>query len=162
MRKLSRREFVTLGATGFVVVAAGGIVRFLTQPSQPTVSINNPKDNVSPQPTVGRFSYPLSSLPLPRWITPNEDMYVVQYDQLPSVSLTSYSLWVYGLVRNEIHLTYDQVLALRSETRMHTLECIGNPAGGNLIGNVEWRGTPLRGLLEQGPSSSQSAESTNI
>jgi DMSO/TMAO reductase YedYZ molybdopterin-dependent catalytic subunit len=149
MRKFSRREVIALGATGIVVAAAGGAARFFAQPTPGLAVVNNPKDVAQPQATVGRYNYPASSLPLPLWITPNEDFYVVQYDQLPSVSLTSYSLWVYGLVRNELHLTYDQVRALPAETRMHTLECIGNPAGGNLIGNAEWRGVPFRALLEQ-------------
>jgi DMSO/TMAO reductase YedYZ molybdopterin-dependent catalytic subunit len=46
-------------------------------------------------------------------------------------------------------LSYDELRALPAETRMHTLECIGNPAGGNLIGNIVWRGVPLRALLER-------------
>src|SRR5207249_2345932 len=35
-----------------------------------------------------------------------------------------------------------------SMERSHTLECISNEVGGNLISNAKWRGVPLRMILE--------------
>jgi DMSO/TMAO reductase YedYZ molybdopterin-dependent catalytic subunit len=149
MRGLTRREFIALGTGGLVVLAGGALAYPLLQtslrpqPIKPATTVEQPH-NIG-----GTFPFTATSLPLPLWITPNENLYTVQYDQLPSVSLTSYSLWVYGLVRTELHLSYNELRALPTEMRMHTLECIGNAAGGNLIGNVEWRGVSLRALLER-------------
>lgn len=143
MRALTRREFIALGATALVVAAGGGVMRVRLQPA-PTP---NAPSLPSPTPGSSAFKYPATSLPLPLWITAPEDLYTVQYDQPPSVSLTSWSLTIHGMVRNSLRLTFDELRALPAESRMHTLECIGNPAGGSLIGNLEWRGAALRDLL---------------
>ena len=149
MRSLTRREFVALGAGSVVVLAGGALAYQILETSSRSQQTKTATAIEQLHSIGGTFPFTASSLPLPLWTTPNENLYTVQYDQLPSVSLTSYSLWVYGLVRNELHLSYDELRALPAETRMHTLECIGNAAGGNLIGNVEWRGVPLRALLER-------------
>ena len=146
MRRLTRREFIALGTTGLVLVT-GGVARVMIQPAPLPEQLSNRQEILPPQTSSDRAKFPGSSLPLPLWITANEDLYTVQYDQPPSISLTSWSLWIHGMVRETIRLTYDELRALPSVTEMHTLECIGNPAGGNLIGNVEWRGVSLRDLL---------------
>ncbi|MEW5721128.1 MAG: molybdopterin-dependent oxidoreductase [Chloroflexota bacterium] len=147
MRALTRREFIALGAGSAAIATLGGIAYALrASPPRPQPAII-PTTTAQPRGIGGSFV--ATSLPPPLWITANEDLYVVQYDQVPSVGLTSYTLWVYGLVRNELRLSYDEVRALPTETRMRTLECIGNPAGGNLIGNIVWRGVPMRALLER-------------
>jgi DMSO/TMAO reductase YedYZ molybdopterin-dependent catalytic subunit len=146
MRKFSRREFIALGTVG-LVVAASGTARIVLQPPsrpEPTTSTQN---TLQPQNNTSTIKYSATSLPLPIWITANQDFYTVQYDQPPSTSLTSWSLTIHGLVREPLRLTYDEVHALPAVTRMHTLECIGNAAGSNLIGNAEWRGIELRALL---------------
>lgn len=148
MRRLTRREFVALGAAGFVVVA-GGVAKIIFQPIPPAPSTGSTKDLLLPQSRSGDSKFPASELPLPLWITANEDFYTVRYDELPSVSLTSWSLTVHGMVHETLRLTYDELRALPPVTQMHTLECIGNPVGGNLISNAEWRGVPLRDLLQR-------------
>ena len=54
-----------------------------------------------------------------------------------------------GLVSGRLELTLADILALPAVERQFTLECIGNPVGGQLIGNAVWVGTPLRPLLER-------------
>lgn len=90
-----------------------------------------------------------TSLPQPLWITRNEDFYSVKYDVIPSIGLNSWSLTFHGLVRDQMRLSYDEIKSLPSVTTMHTLECIGNPVGGDLIGNANWRGVSLKALLER-------------
>jgi DMSO/TMAO reductase YedYZ molybdopterin-dependent catalytic subunit len=150
MRAWTRREFIALGAGGVILLAGGTIARVLNTPAQiATSSATLP----APQATPGTFTQSASALPLPLWITRNEDFYTVQYDQVPSVGMESWSLVVHGMVREPLRLSYDEVKALPATTTMHTLECIGNPAGGNLIGNATWRGISLRALLERAGAS---------
>ncbi len=42
---------------------------------------------------------------------------------------------------------YDEIRGLLSVERYHTLECISNEVGGNLLSNAKWRGVPLRTVL---------------
>ncbi|MBI5302558.1 MAG: molybdopterin-dependent oxidoreductase [Chloroflexi bacterium] len=142
MRRLTRREFLTISASGLVVFASGGLV------SCAPTTIPTPTPVAGPQTDGGKFTLdPKQALPLPLWITRNEDFYTVKYADLPSIGLDSWRLFVYGLVRDEMRLTLDEVKALPAITTMHTLECIGNPVGGNLIGNANWRGILLRDVL---------------
>jgi hypothetical protein len=46
-------------------------------------------------------------------------------------------------------LTLDELKALPAADLLLTLECIGNPAGGDLIGNCAWTGCYLRELLDR-------------
>ncbi|MBI3764779.1 MAG: molybdopterin-dependent oxidoreductase, partial [Chloroflexi bacterium] len=58
-----------------------------------------------------------------------------------------WSLAVDGEVGTPLTLTFSDVRAMTVVEQMHTLECIGNPVGGRLIGNALWRGVSLRDLL---------------
>jgi hypothetical protein len=53
------------------------------------------------------------------------------------------------LVERERILTLEEIRALPRVESMRTLECIGNPVGGSLIGNVVWGGVEAAGLWEQ-------------
>src|SRR5574341_724094 len=131
-----------------MLLAGGGIVVRVLSDSTPN---HAKKDSLLPRINAGTdpFRGGEPTLPLPLWITKNQDFYTVQYDEVPGVSLTSWSLLVHGLVHEQVRLTYDELRALPSATTMHTLECIGNPVGGNLIGNAEWRGVSFRSLLDR-------------
>jgi DMSO/TMAO reductase YedYZ molybdopterin-dependent catalytic subunit len=73
---------------------------------------------------------------------------------LPRLTTSAWKLRIHGMVANEVHLTYDQLLALPLIERLVTLSCVSNEVGGNLISNALWRGYPLKDLLEQaGPTS---------
>ncbi len=132
-----------------MLLAGGGIVvRVL---SDSTSNQHAKKDSVQPRTNeeTNFFGGGKPTLPLPLWLTKNEDFYTVRYDEIPDVSLSSWSLLVHGLVHEQVRLTYDELKALPSVMTMHTLECIGNPVGGNLIGNAEWRGISFRSLLDR-------------
>jgi DMSO/TMAO reductase YedYZ molybdopterin-dependent catalytic subunit len=89
---------------------------------------------------------------LPPEITPTESFYVVSKNPPgfdPVVNAQRWRLEVGGLVGKKLTMTYDQIKAMPSVSRPHTLECISNDVGGDLISNANWRGVPLKEVLDQ-------------
>lgn len=87
---------------------------------------------------------------LPPEVTSNKDFYVVSKNPPgfdPVVNGERWTLEIAGLVSRPVKLAYDSIRALPSVERYHTLECISNEIGGNLISNAKWRGVPLRDVL---------------
>lgn len=87
---------------------------------------------------------------LPAEVTPTREFYVVSKNPPgfdPVLNGERWKLEVAGLVATPIQLTYDEIRALPSVDRYHTLECISNEVGGDLISNAKWRGVPLRDVL---------------
>lgn len=82
-------------------------------------------------------------------ITPLEEFYVQFFDSVASVAAGTWSLTVDGLVERPVTLTLEEVKARPRAELMRTLECIGNPVGGNQIGNANWAGFWLADLLEE-------------
>lgn len=77
------------------------------------------------------------------------DFYVQSYDEVPQINLDSWRLLIKGLVRQPLTLTWAEIQTLPAVEVMRTLECIGNPVGGHLIGNAMWTGVSLPALLER-------------
>lgn len=89
---------------------------------------------------------------LPPEVTSNKDFYVVSKNPPgfdPVVNVDRWNLEIAGLVSRPAKLSYDQVRNLPSVERYHTLECISNEVGGDLISNAKWRGPSLRDVLGQ-------------
>jgi DMSO/TMAO reductase YedYZ molybdopterin-dependent catalytic subunit len=83
-------------------------------------------------------------------ITPNEDHYVVDTTLVkPRVDVASWQLDIKGEVESPFSLTYDQLLDLDAVEQVHTLECISNYVGGDLISTAVWTGVPLKDLLDR-------------
>ena len=83
-------------------------------------------------------------------ITANEDHYVVDTTLVkPRVLIDEWRLDIKGLVQSPFSLTYDQLLDLEAVEQIHTLECISNYVGGDLISTALWTGVPLRDLLDR-------------
>jgi DMSO/TMAO reductase YedYZ molybdopterin-dependent catalytic subunit len=83
-------------------------------------------------------------------ITPNESHYTVDTTLVkPRVLVDDWRLDIKGLVQSPFSLTYDQLLDLEAVEQMHTLECISNYVGGDLISTALWTGVPLRDLLDR-------------
>jgi len=83
-------------------------------------------------------------------VTPNDQFYQVSknYPFDPTVDRATWSLEVAGLVATPIRLSYAEfVRAAPAVERYHTLECISNEVGGDLIGNAKWKGVRVRDLL---------------
>jgi len=78
------------------------------------------------------------------------DFYTVSKNFIdPSVAISGWRLKIDGLVEQPTELTYDQLTALPASDGYYTLMCISNQIGGDLWGNVYWRGVKLKYLLEQ-------------
>ena len=84
-------------------------------------------------------------------LTPTDRLYIQTHskDREPAINLDTYQLAINGLVRNPYTLTWPDIQALPVVEQMHTLECIGNPVGGHLIGNILWKGISLLSILER-------------
>jgi DMSO/TMAO reductase YedYZ molybdopterin-dependent catalytic subunit len=83
-------------------------------------------------------------------ITANEDHYVVDTTLVkPRVDVAEWSLDIKGEVDSPFSLTYDQLLDLDAVEQVHTLECISNYVGGDLISTAVWTGVPLPDLLNR-------------
>lgn len=88
--------------------------------------------------------------PLPEHLlTPLGEFYVQSYALSPTVNAASWKLQITGAVAAPLTLTLPEVINAPQETFYLTMECIGNPAGGNLIGNAQWTGTPLLPFLQR-------------
>lgn len=85
-------------------------------------------------------------------ITDNNVFYVQNYGDVPSLTyedvLNDWELRVDGLVENPMSFTYEEIRELPEVDSMRTLECIGNPVGGTLIGNAVWSGFLFQEILD--------------
>jgi len=83
-------------------------------------------------------------------ITANEDHYTVDTTLVkPRVDIETWKLDIIGAVEAPFSLTYDELLDLDAIEQVHTLECISNPTGGELISTAVWTGVRMRDLLQR-------------
>ncbi len=88
--------------------------------------------------------------PLPAHLITDLDEFYVQSYALPSrVDQDKWQLKITGALKNPLTLTFDEIARSQARSFHLTMECIGNPAGGNLIGNAQWTGTPLLPFLQK-------------
>jgi len=94
----------------------------------------------------------LSSLPeefVAGRLTPVEDFYVQSSMGVAKPDPATYRLSLTGLVDSPLELSLADLRSRPAIEVMRTLECIGNPVGGNLIGNTTWTGLSLPVLLAE-------------
>lgn len=94
------------------------------------------------------------------YLTPTELFFVRTHFPVPTLDLATYQLRIDGAVRSPAVLSYEELRAMPSETRVATLECAGNGRvflvpqragaqwGLGAVGNAEWTGVPLATLLD--------------
>jgi len=136
MRKLSRRTFIkVMGVAGLAMLSG-------CQESPGDDAVDRAGSTAvipaTPQPA-----------PLDVIITPTGEFYVQSYSGVPRVSAADWRLRVFGLVERPLELTYQDVLQYPKFEEMRTLECIGNPVGGALVGNAIWGGFEARHIWDQ-------------
>jgi hypothetical protein len=87
-------------------------------------------------------------------LTPLDEFFVANSSGIPPLP-EDWQLIVDGAVTTPLSLTLEELVGYPSETRIATLECIGNPFSYLiLIGNTLWTGVPLRTIIEEtGPLS---------
>lgn len=76
----------------------------------------------------------------------------------PSIQQASWRLSIKGLVGQPYSLSYDDLQALAAVERYHTLECISNEVGGDLISNARFTGVSLSGVLNHAGIQSGASE----
>ena len=77
------------------------------------------------------------------------DFYVQTYSGEPDPRADAWALRVEGLVDTPATFRLADIKALPAASQMRTLECIGNPVGGNQIGNINWKGALFTALMEK-------------
>ena len=82
-------------------------------------------------------------------ITPNKEFYITTYsEKAPAVNYDAHRLRIEGLVEKPFTLTMKELEAMKDTTEFVTLQCIGNPVGGDSIGNALWDGVALKKILD--------------
>ena len=82
-------------------------------------------------------------------ITPNEEFYITTYStEVPEIDANKHSLRIEGLVDKPSVFTMKDLEAMRDKKQFVTLQCIGNPVGGDAIGNAIWEGVTLKKVLD--------------
>jgi DMSO/TMAO reductase YedYZ molybdopterin-dependent catalytic subunit len=157
-RRWTRRELIRLtGITVLGAVAAacspGG-----TSTPIPTVPVNSPvgtKEVIESPP----LTVPHVPDPGKLTITDNADFYITSIQMVPpEIDPKTYKVEITGLVERPMTLTLDEIKARPKITEMHSLMCISNPVGGNLIGNAVWEGCSFADLLKEAGVKSQAIE----
>jgi DMSO/TMAO reductase YedYZ molybdopterin-dependent catalytic subunit len=151
---LPRRDFLKQGATLGVL----GLTSSATLWSQFSLAADEtlvpftdmPPEFVAPPLAPGATHY-LDSRSINSFYTPNNDFYVIQHYNQPTVAEQGFSLKVTGLVNKP--LSFDMA-ALKKRPKVEIdvgFECGGNGARlfQGLIGNARWGGTPLKSILEE-------------
>jgi DMSO/TMAO reductase YedYZ molybdopterin-dependent catalytic subunit len=82
-------------------------------------------------------------------ITPTADFYVQTSNGVAKPDPLTWELSLNGLFDSPMELKLSDLRSRPSVTLNRSLECIGNPVGGTLIGNAEWRGVSLPALLTE-------------
>ncbi|HEV7707259.1 MAG TPA: molybdopterin-dependent oxidoreductase [Asanoa sp.] len=147
-----RRRFLKSSAL-FVVgaVAVGFAGRWLS--TRRSVAVARSEVRLPPPATPAPEVPAGADLRLPdlsSYVTPNNAFYRIDTALVvPQVDPTEWKLRIHGRVRNEIELTYADLMARPMIERYVTLACVSNEVGGDLIGNARWLGVPLKPLLDQ-------------
>jgi sulfane dehydrogenase subunit SoxC len=93
-------------------------------------------------------------------ITPNGLFYERHHGGVPAIDPAQHRLMLHGLVKTPLLFTVDELRRFPSESRVHFLECSGNPSykkpygktASDLMGLVscaEWTGVALKTLLDE-------------
>ncbi|HET8906363.1 MAG TPA: molybdopterin-dependent oxidoreductase [Ktedonobacterales bacterium] len=154
--ELTRRRLLNRGLTA-IVVAAGGTLAWqfissnfgFSPTRRPPLNVGNAPQRIvpAPQPTYGPWTALAGQT---AEVTPTSKFYYVSKNFVgdPQIDARTWQLTITGSVNTPVTLTYDQLRALPVVERYHTLECISNEVGGDLMSNAYFRGTRLADLLD--------------
>ena len=78
----------------------------------------------------------------PQVITSNDDFFVVDIGQTPSINTISWTLQIDGDIDHPLTLTYAVLTAMPNVTEVETLECVDGPTA-----TASWTGVPLNYIL---------------
>ena len=120
--------------------------------NQPAVHTASATETSAPNPTALPDINGLRKLPLDYEagrITPVGDFYVQNSNGLAKPDSFSWRLSLNGSFDQPMELSLVDIRKRPRIEAARTLECIGNPVGGNLIGNASWVGISLSALLQE-------------
>ncbi len=148
---LERRRFMIWTLSAAAVGVLAGIGSSVVQAGSKAVTVIRDAIRL-PAPAVAAAPVPASAelglTGLSPVITPNSQFYRIDTAlYVPQIDPADWSLRIYGMVEQEVTITWDELLALPLEESATTLTCVSNPVGGDLIGNAMWLGYPIRELL---------------
>ncbi|HLF69411.1 MAG TPA: molybdopterin-dependent oxidoreductase, partial [Actinomycetota bacterium] len=146
----SRRRFIVRALSAVVGVIAGGAAMLrvggrktpidlkLAEPAEPVV----PPARDPSFPNVPGLSSEITSV---------DDFYNVDINIIkPAVDHTTWRLKIHGLVESPYSLSYRTMQSSFEVVELaHTLSCISNEVGGDLISTAIWRGVRLRDVLRR-------------
>ena len=143
MARASRRRFLQWGVAASGLWLAGTAIA-------PQRSDALTVDGQWPLLDLSDFSTPLPD----HWVTSIADFYVQSAFPQPEippedVRSSRWQLSISGLVDAPISLSLSDIQSQPTEEVYWTLACIGNQAGGELLGNARWQGTRLLPLLNR-------------
>ncbi|HEU5004221.1 MAG TPA: molybdopterin-dependent oxidoreductase [Actinomycetota bacterium] len=145
----SRRSFLGRGAVaaGVVLLGGGALVKALFKRTAKVTIVPAAQPFVNPGPDP---NFPAVAGLTPE-ITANGDFYNVDIDFIkPSLDANTWTLTVGGAVNGPFVLTFHQ---LQTEFEVvevaHTLSCISNEVGGDLVGTAIWRGVRFSDVLNR-------------
>ena len=146
----SRRRFLRgLGLVGAIAVVSGVAGRLLTSRRAVTAA----RDAVVLPPPVAAAPPVPANAQAPGavpYVTGNDDFYRIDTSLYPpQIDPANWQLKIFGMVRNPITLSWDDLLRRPMIERYVTLACVSNEVGGNLISNALWLGTPIKALLDE-------------
>lgn len=146
----SRRTFIfrAVVAVGSVFAAGSIIARLFRRSSSANVMIvsaHRPFISPSDDP-----AFPATD-GLTQEITSNADFYTVDINLIkPQVNHDTWNLSIGGMVERPYRLNYAELQREFEVVEMvHTLTCISNEVGGDLISTAVWRGVRLSDVLER-------------
>ena len=142
----SRRSFLGRGLTlgGLAILVGAGAVRLIRR--SPPIKLVPAAQPFVPPPQDRAFP---DVAGLSSEITPTDEFYNVDIDFLkPSVDASTWRLAIEGLVTSPFELSYQSLMHDFDVVELaHTLTCISNEVGGNLISTAVWRGVRLKDVL---------------
>ncbi len=155
---VSRRRLLQEIGFGTLVIAGGALAwDFITGgaaslfgggTNQPQLHLGSVPAHVEPPvPSYG----PWTPVPgLTPEVTSPQDFYYVSKNLAgdPNIDVSTWRLQIGGLVQNPYSLTFDQLRSLPQIEQYHTLECISNEVGGNLISNALFVGASIADILQ--------------
>jgi len=151
---LSRRDFVTLLGGSVATISVGSWVGASlfgesAPPAPAQVEILD-TSALADSPTAEALAARIDAAPGTRLeITPNADFYRIDIStRRPRLAAETWRLELTGVVDRPLSLTLEEIRAMPSLSFHHTLSCISNRVGGDLISTTRWTGVLVRDVLE--------------
>ncbi len=159
--QLTRRRVLRRGLALAGILGAGALVVRALAPaiesllgtggsgSRPPLDVSSAPARITPPPVPVYSSWTDVAGETPE-VTSTPNFYYVSKNLVndPSINANGWHLTIGGLVDRPYTLSYAQLQALPQIERYHTLECISNDVGGNLMSNARFVGTSLASVLQ--------------